>query len=84
MLQTLNESTIKAGGCSFSVEKLKQMTAWELVTLLSPNRVRFTLIPEKEVKMVTERTERCKFCNFVLQQIPSRPGKYCHNTYCLG
>ena len=86
MLQTLNDSIIAAGGTPFTIEKLKRMTAWELVTHLSPNRVRFVLLPRKveESPVVAGGgcREKCRWCKRELTRHHTG-SYYCSNNNCL-
>lgn len=49
MLDSLNTATLNAGGIPFTHKKLKTMTAWDLITTLAPNNVRFNHINNKYV-----------------------------------
>lgn len=48
MYESLNEAVYEAGGCAFSLAKLNEMTAAELMEELATNHIRFTFVKPKE------------------------------------
>jgi len=80
MLQSLHDSMLKVGGCPATIENLKATTAWDFISMLAPNRVRFTVIPEK-TEVIKQTGRVCPFCKHALAKYPN--GSWCcQNVNC--